>query len=77
MYFMDRLQSFFIPSLLDPKLQKLRPYYRFMRDFITDFTKPIERSDRAHAEYVPTQVVTEYFRHVYRTEEGAQIDGII
>jgi len=73
----DLSESFFIPSLLDPKLQKLRPYYRFMRDFITDFTKPIERSDRAHAEYVPTQVVTEYFRHVYRTEEGAQIDGII
>lgn len=48
-----------------------------MRDFIEDFTKPIERSDRAHADYVPTQVVTEYFRHVYRTDDGHQIDGII
>ncbi|MCG3646735.1 HEPN-associated N-terminal domain-containing protein, partial [Pseudomonas putida] len=73
----DLSRSFFVPSLFDPALQTLRPYFRFMRDFIEDFTKPIERSDRAHAEYVPTQVVTEYFRHVYRTDDDHQIDGII
>jgi hypothetical protein len=73
----DLSKSLPVPSLFDPKLQKLRNYYRFMNNFIDDFTKPIERSDRAHAEYVPTQVVTEYFRHVYRTDDGAQIDGII
>ncbi|MBA6098507.1 RES domain-containing protein [Pseudomonas juntendi] len=73
----DLSESFFVPSLFDPELQSLRPYYRFMRDFIEDFTKPIERSDRAHADYVPTQVVTEYFRHVYRTDDDRQIDGII
>uniref|UniRef100_UPI0013D35F87 RES domain-containing protein n=2 Tax=Pseudomonas TaxID=286 RepID=UPI0013D35F87 len=28
-------------------------------------------------DYVPTQVVTEYFRHVYRTDDDHQIDGII
>ncbi|VVP37223.1 hypothetical protein PS893_04666 [Pseudomonas fluorescens] len=73
----DLSKSLSIPSLFDPELQTLRNYYRFMNNFINDFTKPIERSDRAHAEYVPTQVVTEYFRHVYRTEDGGQIDGII
>ncbi|WP_258198526.1 RES family NAD+ phosphorylase [Pseudomonas entomophila] len=73
----DLSESFFVPSLFDPELQSLRAYYRFMRDFIEDFMKPIERSDRAHAEYVPTQVVTEYFRHVYRTDDDHQIDGII
>ena len=73
----DLSKSLPIPSLFDPKLQTLRNDYRFMNNFINDFTKPIERSDRAHAEYVPTQVVTEYFRHVYRTDDGAQINGII
>ncbi|MDT9644007.1 HEPN-associated N-terminal domain-containing protein [Pseudomonas sp. JV245A] len=73
----DLSQSFFVPSLFHPKLQTLRPYFSFMRDFVEDFTKPIERSDRAHADYVPTQVVTEYFRHVYRTDDDHQIDGII
>jgi hypothetical protein len=73
----DLSRSFFVPSLFDPELQTLRPYFSFMRDFVEDFTKPIERSDRAHADYVPTQVVTEYFRHVYRTDDDHQIDGII
>ncbi|HCF6599863.1 TPA: RES domain-containing protein [Pseudomonas aeruginosa] len=73
----DLSRSFSAPSLFDPELQRLRPYFSFMRDFVEDFTKPIERSDRAHADYVPTQVVTEYFRHVCRTDDDHQIDGII
>jgi hypothetical protein len=27
-------------------------------------------------EYVPTQIVTEYFRHVFEAEHGVRIDGI-
>jgi hypothetical protein len=73
----DLSQTSFVPSLFDPKLQRLRPYYKFICDFISDFVKPIERSDRAHAEYVPTQVVTEYFRHVFRMDDGIPVDGII
>ncbi len=73
----DLSESFFVPSLFDPELQKFRPHYKFMRDFIADFCKPVERSQRAHADYVPTQVVTEYFRHVYRTPKGSRVDGII
>ncbi len=26
---------------------------------------------------VPTQVVTEYFRHIYQTSDGKSIDGMI
>lgn len=73
----DLTHSFHVPSLFDCVKQKHRPYYRFMRDFIKDFMKPIERSEKAHADYVPTQVVTEYFRHVYRTCDGKPIDGMI
>lgn len=73
----DLTESFVVPSLFDLVEQRNRPYYRFMRDFIKDFMKPIERGDRAHADYVPTQVVTEYFRHVYRTDKGESIDGMI
>lgn len=73
----DLSETSFVPILFDPKLQLLRPYYKFICDFISDFIKPIERSQRAHAEYVPTQVVTEYFRHVFRMEDGSPVDGII
>ncbi|BDH47629.1 hypothetical protein TUM12370_36730 [Salmonella enterica subsp. enterica serovar Choleraesuis] len=65
------------PSLFDEDRRHLRNKYAFMYAFRRDFIKPIERTDRAHAEYVPTQVVTEYFRHVFTTPEGEQLDGII
>ena len=67
----------FVPSLFDAERAHLRPYAKFMTEFLRDFTKPIERSDRAHADYVPTQVVTEYIRHIFRPEKGLRIDGII
>lgn len=46
-------------------------------DFISDFTKPIERSDREHIDYVPTQIVTEYFRHIFKLNDKTNIDGVI
>jgi len=73
----DLSEPFYVPSLFCPNEQGLRPSYKFMCDFIADFSKPIERGQRAHAEYVPTQVVTEFFRHVYRSKEGSYIDGVI
>ncbi|WP_165741461.1 RES domain-containing protein, partial [Pseudoalteromonas sp. Z1A6] len=46
-------------------------------DFIKDFTKPIERADRVHIDYVPTQIVTEYFRHILSKKESMKVDGVI
>jgi hypothetical protein len=46
--------------------EELRSFYHwadFMRDFIADFKKPVDRDrDTKHFEYVPTQIVTEFFR---------------
>jgi hypothetical protein len=36
----------------------------FLHQFMEDATLPIERDGREHIEYVPTQIVTEYFRHI-------------
>ena len=46
-----------------------------MHKFAVDLAKPIARDDRVHIEYVPTQVVTEYFRTVFRDQRGS-VDGI-
>jgi hypothetical protein len=73
----DLSESFYVPSLFCPNEQELRSHYKFMCDFIADFTKSIERGQRAHADYVPTQVVTEFFRYVHRSRKGASIDGVI
>lgn len=50
---------------------------RFLHSFASDIAKPIARDGREHIEYVPTQIVTEYFRRVFRDANDKQIDGII
>jgi hypothetical protein len=46
----------------------------FMSRFLRDFSSPIERDDRIHIDYVPTQVITEYLRDTKLN--GRQVDGI-
>lgn len=72
----DLSQKFKIPTIFDQK-QNYRFEKRFLYDFIKDFTKPIERADRAHIDYVPTQIVTEYFRHILSKNTAIKIDGVI
>lgn len=64
-----------VPSLFDEDGRYFRDSLRFLNNFVDDFCKPIEREDRAHVDYVPTQIVTEYFRHILILDE--KIDGII
>lgn len=50
----------------------------FFRDLVTDFARPIERDDRVHVEYIPTQVFTEYCRLQFHHEHGIPpLDGIL
>ncbi|SMN14906.1 hypothetical protein CRYPA_1043 [uncultured Candidatus Thioglobus sp.] len=73
----DLSEKLYIPSLFDEHERDNRDYMRFLFDFVSDFTRPIERSDRAHIDYVPTQVVTEYIRYLFKSEKENQIDGIM
>ena len=51
---------------------------RFFHELVRDFTRPTERDDRVHIEYIPTQVVTEYCRLAFHHEHGAEpLDGIV
>jgi HEPN/RES N-terminal domain 1/RES domain len=65
-----------IPSLFSPS-RHLRPILRFLRSFIIDLSKPIKKDDRVHTEYVPTQIVTEYFRHSFHRDSGPVVRGIL
>jgi hypothetical protein len=49
----------------------------FLEAFVDDITKPVQHDGREHIDYVPTQIVTEYFRHRFRFFDGAPLDGII
>jgi len=64
------------PSIFNPdysrKAKRLREGAIFLTNFIRDLQQPIEKKD-PHIEYVPTQVVCEYLRYMYK---GGQIDGL-
>jgi len=49
----------------------------FLHAFVQDFEKPVARDDMEHVEYVPTQIVTEYFRHRFQPEGDDSLDGIL
>jgi hypothetical protein len=53
-----------------------RDHLLFLRRFVESITQPVEHDGREHIEYVPSQIVTEYFRHRYRMQENSAMDGI-
>lgn len=48
----------------------------FLRHFIKKIAEPIKKDGREHFEYVPTQVVTEYLRHLFPAQFNRKADGI-
>ena len=66
-----------IPSIFDSQLRELKNGISFLHDFVDDLVEPIERDGREHIEYVPTQIVTEYFRHRFWSSDGKRLDGIL
>lgn len=59
-----------MPSVYDTDRHYLIHPMRFLGDFAEDIAKPIARDGREHIEYVPTQIVTEYLRRVFRGADG-------
>lgn len=49
----------------------------FLHSFNFEITKPIERDDQIHIQYIPSQVFTEYLRHIYQSTDERKIDGVI
>lgn len=65
-----------IPSLLDRSRSDFYESIIFMYEFVDDLKKPISKDGQEHIEYVPTQVITEYFRHIFKYKKK-KLDGII
>jgi hypothetical protein len=66
-----------VPSLFDPDGAHARAALSFMHNFEASATGPIPHDESQHYLYVPTQVVAEYFRHVFTFASGRKIDGIV
>lgn len=68
-----------IPSVFDRDKQHMIYPLQFLHHFVEDITKPVLRSEGMveHIDYVPSQIVTEFFRYIFKTSDGKDIHGII
>ncbi|SPA55392.1 HEPN-associated N-terminal domain-containing protein [Cupriavidus taiwanensis] len=66
-----------LPSIFEENARVRRDGILFLREFLSDFRKPVKKDGKEHIEYVPTQVVAEYLRFVHRSPMGHAIDGIV
>ena len=65
-----------VPSLFDEEHYDERPAVLFLHHLQGEISASITRDGREHYEYVPTQIVAEYFRRVFR--HGIRpLDGLI
>ncbi|MBK8622623.1 MAG: RES domain-containing protein [Saprospiraceae bacterium] len=66
-----------LPSIFDYKKVKTHYLIRFLYDLEREFTQEIKKDGKEHIEYVPTQVVTEYFRYPFNKNRQNIIEGIV
>lgn len=65
-----------IPSLFEPDLYESRHNGFFLHEFTSDLVEPVSKDGREHVDYVPTQIVSEYFRHRFFSATGDKVLGI-
>ena len=65
-----------LPSIFDPALRRERHIIAFLNAFIDDIKRPIMKDDKEHIEYIPTQIVSEYFRVRFRDSNSELLDGL-
>jgi len=67
-----------VPSLFDPERGGVRREVGFLHSFVKDLKARVD-PDAAEIEYVPTQLMTEYFLQVFRPAStgGAGLAGIV
>lgn len=64
-------------SIFDKEKQHFYYLNEFLKSFVNDLSKDVKKDGKEHIEYVPTQVVTEFFRYPFSEEKSIQVDGII
>ncbi len=65
-----------VPSIYDEARADTREVLLFLRRFIHAITQPVLRDGRQHIDYVPSQIVSEYFSQVHRFD-GQCLAGIV
>jgi RES domain-containing protein len=65
------------PSIFDEKKHPVREALLFVSEFAREIAKPVIKDGREHVDYVPSQIVSEYFSQVFQGKTSEVISGII
>lgn len=66
-----------VPSIFDLAMRDSRSDIIFLNRFMHDFQEPVIKDGREHIDYVPTQIVTEYIRHMYSHPDYGVVRGVL
>ena len=72
---LSKIKNMRIPSIFDSKKRSTRSSVLFLKKFSEDISKQI--TSFPGIEYVPTQIVTEYLRHIFKSPTFYNVDGIL
>ena len=65
------------PSIFDRDNRIMISGIRFLHRFVENLKRSVRKDGKEHLEYVPTQVITEYFRHGFADTEQSAVQGIL
>lgn len=65
-----------VPSIFAASRER-RGALQFLSEFVESITAAVVHDGREHIEYVPTQILTEYFRERVKGTDGSSLDGIV
>lgn len=74
--FLDLTELPPVPSIFDSERRGERQGLLFLENFVEAIAVPVTKDGREHVDYIPSQVVCEFFAQVMRTNAKAQLDGI-
>jgi RES domain-containing protein len=67
-----------LPSVFDASKRKELEGLLFLRSFVESICQPVSKDASEQVDYVPSQVVSEYFAQVFRaSERGDTVAGVV
>lgn len=66
-----------LPSIFDDSKRKSREALLFLENFIAEISRPVRKDGCEHIDYVPSQVVCEFFAQIFKVTDDQHLDGIV
>ncbi|WP_409423774.1 MULTISPECIES: HEPN-associated N-terminal domain-containing protein [unclassified Pseudoalteromonas] len=65
-----------MPSIFSESNYETRQHLSFLKPLVNELTLPVSKDGREHVEYVPTQIISEYFRFRFKTSDENNVLGL-